>query len=67
MVIPPDDFLLLRRFFQHPVLFLLFQMNLQIVIFNFMKLSWDFDGDCFESVDCFRQDRHFYYIDPTNL
>jgi hypothetical protein len=30
------------------------------------ELSWDFDGDCIESVDCFRQDSHFYYINPAN-
>ena len=30
------------------------------------ELSWYFDGDCIESVDCFRQDRHFYYINPAN-
>jgi hypothetical protein len=23
-------------------------------------LSWNFDGDCIESVDCFRQDSHFH-------
>jgi hypothetical protein len=34
--------------------FLLFQMNLQIVLFNWIKkLSWNFDGDYIESVDCF--------------
>ena len=30
------------------------------------ELSWNFDGDCIESVDCFRQDDHFYYINPAN-
>jgi hypothetical protein len=29
-------------------------------------LSWNFDGDCIESVDCFWQDSHFYYVDPAN-
>jgi hypothetical protein len=24
------------------------------------------DGDCIESVDCFQQDSHFYYINPAN-
>jgi hypothetical protein len=23
------------------------------------ELSWSFDGDCIESIDCFRQDSHF--------
>jgi hypothetical protein len=42
--------------------FLLFQMNLQIGLSNSVKywLSWSFDGDCIESVDCFWQDSHFY-------
>jgi hypothetical protein len=30
------------------------------------ELSWNFDGDCIESVDCFWQDSHFYYINPAN-
>jgi hypothetical protein len=29
-------------------------------------MSWNFDGDCIESVDCFQQDSHFDYINPTN-
>ena len=30
------------------------------------ELSWNFDGGCIDSVDCFWQDSHFYYIDPAN-
>jgi len=30
------------------------------------ELSWIFDGDCSESVDCFWQNDHFYYINPAN-
>jgi hypothetical protein len=30
------------------------------------ELSWNFDGDCIESVDCFWQDSHFYYINTAN-
>jgi len=30
------------------------------------ELSWNFDGNCNESVDCFQQDGHFYYINPAN-
>jgi hypothetical protein len=26
------------------------------------ELSWDFDDDCIESVDCFRQNGYFYYV-----
>jgi hypothetical protein len=46
--------------------FLLFQMNLQIDRSNCEELSWNFDGDCIESVDCFWQDSHFDYINPAN-
>jgi hypothetical protein len=35
--------------------------------FQFVEeLSWNFDGDCIESVDCFWQDSHFYNVDPAN-
>jgi hypothetical protein len=54
MMIPPEVLLLLRIVFA--VLgFLLFQMNLQIALSNSEELSWNFDGDCIESVDCFQQ------------
>jgi hypothetical protein len=32
----------------------------------YKELSWNFDGDFIESVDCFQQDSHFDYIDPAN-
>ena len=41
-------------------------MTLRIAFSNSEELSWDFDGDCVESVDCFWQDGHFNYIDPAN-
>ena len=31
----------------------------------YKKLCWNFDSDCIESVDCFQQDGHFYYVNPT--
>ena len=63
MVIPPEVLLLLRIIFA--ILgFLLLWMTLQIALFK--ELSWNFDGDCFESIDCFWQDSHFYYINPAN-
>jgi hypothetical protein len=35
--------------------------------FQFVEeLSWNFDGDCIESVDCFWQDSHCDYINPAN-
>jgi hypothetical protein len=46
--------------------FLLLQMNLQIAFSNSEESSWNFDGDCIESVDCFWQDCHFYSINPAN-
>jgi hypothetical protein len=30
------------------------------------ELSWNFDGDCIEFVDCFQQDKHFDYINLGN-
>ena len=65
MVITSEILLSLRRVFAI-LSFLLFQMNLQIALFNTDELSWNFDGDCIESVDCFWQDSHFYYINPAN-
>jgi hypothetical protein len=32
----------------------------------FEELSWNFDGNCIESVHCFWQDCHFYNVDPSN-
>ena len=34
--------------------------------YRFEELSWNFDGDCIEYVDCFQKDSHFYYINPAN-
>ena len=65
MVIPPEVLLSLRRVFA--ILgFLLFQMNLQIALSKSEELFWNFEGDCIESVGCFRQDSNFYYINPAN-
>jgi hypothetical protein len=41
-------------------------MNLKIALSISEELSWNFHGYCLESVGCFRQDGHFYYIDPAN-
>ena len=67
MVVPPEVLLLLRMVFD--ILgFLLFQINLRIALSLLLseKLSWNFDGDCIESVDRFQQDGHFYYINSAN-
>ena len=29
------------------------------------EFCWDFDGHCIESVDCFWNDCHFYYVNST--
>jgi hypothetical protein len=29
------------------------------------ELGWNSDGHCIESVDCFQQNGHFYYINPA--
>jgi hypothetical protein len=41
-------------------------MNLQITFSNSEELSWNFDGDYTESVDCFWLDCQFYYTKPAN-
>jgi hypothetical protein len=67
MVIPPEVLLLLRivfailGFFVIPDEFANYPFKLS------EELSWNFHGDCIESVDCFQQDTHFNYINPTNL
>jgi hypothetical protein len=44
-----------------------FNFLLDIFFFQLCEeMSWNFDGDSIESVDCFWQDRHFYYINPAN-
>jgi hypothetical protein len=65
MVIPTEVLLFLRIVFA--ILgFLLFQMIMQIVLSNSEELSWNFYGDCIESVDCFLQDSHFSYNNHAN-
>jgi hypothetical protein len=65
MVIPPEVLLLLRIVFAI-LRFLLFQMSLQIALSNSEELSRNIDGDCIESISCFRQDGRCYYINPPN-
>jgi hypothetical protein len=61
--VTPQEVLLLLRIVFVILGFLLFLMNLQIALSNSVK---NFDGDYIKSVDCFWQDSHFYYINPTN-
>jgi hypothetical protein len=37
-----------------------------IAFSNSEELSWNFDRDCIESVDCFQQDSHFDFMIPAN-
>jgi hypothetical protein len=66
MVISPEVLLSLRIFFAILGFFVI-PDEFADYPFKFVEeLSCNFDGDCFESVDCFWQDSHFYYIDPAN-
>ena len=80
MVIPPEVLLLLRIVFAILGFFVGFFCLFVLCCFCFCfvipnefetcsnseELSWNFDGDCIESVDCFQQDGHFYFINPAN-
>jgi hypothetical protein len=64
MVIPQDILLLLRIVLDILDFFILDEYA-NCPFYLSEDLSWSFDGDCIESVDCFLQDRHFYYINPA--
>jgi hypothetical protein len=66
MVITPEVLLLLRIVF--PILgFFIIPNEFANCSFSlYEELSWNFDGGCIESVDCYWQDGHFYYINPSN-
>ena len=66
MVIPPEVLLSLRRGFAILDFFVIPDEFEDFSFYFVEELSWNFDGDCIESVDCFWQDRHFYYNDPAN-
>jgi hypothetical protein len=58
MVIPPEVLLLLRKNFCYPRIFVIPDEFSNCPFLLCEVLSWNFDGDCIESVDCFRQDKH---------
>jgi hypothetical protein len=64
-VIPPEV-LLLEKSFCYPRFFVILNEFADCPFEFVEELSWNFDGVCIESVDCFWQDSHFYYIDPVN-
>jgi hypothetical protein len=67
MEIPLEFLLLLRRFFF--LLSWVFVIPNKFVNYSFYfyeVLSWSFDGHWVESIDCFQEDGHFYYINLAN-
>jgi hypothetical protein len=65
MVIPPEVLFLLRIDFA--ILFVIPDEFVHCPFSLREELSWIFfSGDCIESVDCFWQVSHFYYINPAN-
>jgi hypothetical protein len=65
MLIPPEVLLLLRRVFAILGFFIFPDEFANCPFYLSEELSWNFDGDCIDSVDCFRQNSHFYYINPA--
>jgi hypothetical protein len=66
MVIPSEVFLFLRIFFAILGFFVIPHEFENCPFYLGEELNWNFDGDCIESVDCFLQESHFYYINPAN-
>jgi hypothetical protein len=52
--------------FCYPRLFVIPDEFANFPFFLCEGLSWNFDGDCIESVDCFQKNSHFYYINLAN-
>jgi hypothetical protein len=67
MVIPPEVLLLLRIVFAILGFFIFPDEFVNCPFYFSEEFGWNFDGDCIESVDCFWQDSHFYYINPADL
>jgi hypothetical protein len=66
-MIPPEFLLLLRIVFHYTGVFVA-PNELEDCSFCFCEeLIWNFGGDCIESIDCFWQDGHFYYVNPADL
>ena len=64
MVILPEVLLLLKKIFT--VLVVIPGEFAHCSFQLYEEMSWDFVGDCIESVDCFQQDGEFCYINPAN-
>jgi hypothetical protein len=65
-VIPPEVILLLRIVFAILGFFIFPDEFADYPIYLSEELNWNSDRDCIESVDCFRQDRNFYYINAVD-
>ena len=65
MVMPPEVLYFIGLFWLAWVFVLPYKVD-----YCFLKVCeefcWDFDGDSIESIDCFWQNCHFYYVDLTN-
>ena len=66
MVIPPEILFIFENSFHYPRFFVIPDDFANCSFLLYVELSWNFDGDWIEYVDCFRQDGHFYYINPAN-
>ena len=65
-MIPPRSSFIVENSFCYPGVFVIPDEFANCSFELYEELSWNFDGDCSESVDCFQQDSHFYYINPAN-
>ena len=66
MVIPPEVLFIVENSFWYPRFFVIPDEFADCPFLFIEELSWNLFGDCTESVDCFWQESHFYYIDPAN-
>jgi hypothetical protein len=66
MVIPPEVLLFLRIVFAILGFFFFPDEFANYPFFLNEELSWNLNGDCIESIHCFQQNSHFYYINPAN-
>ena len=66
VILPEVLFFILEKSFCYPRFFVIPDEFANCPLYLSEKLSWNFDGDCIESVDCFCQDSRFYYNNPAN-
>ena len=63
----PRRSLVVEHSFCYPGFFVIPDEFVDCSFYLCVELIWDFYGDCIKSVDCLRQDGHFYCINPANL